>query len=170
MPRITPLAAIGSLAVGTLLLAAPLSAEAHEVRQIADGKYQIVVGFMDEPVYAGDKSGLEFFVTDLSAPATPTVASDGDEDEEAAGAPVDGLEKTLKAEVIFEDQTMELPLSARWNTPGAYESVFYPMKPGDYTFRIYGKIGNTDIDESFTSSPEGFDAVKDPTPLQFPKA
>jgi hypothetical protein len=171
MPRITPLATMGTLAVGTLLLAAPLSASAHEVRQIADGKYQIVVGFMDEPVYAGDKSGLEFFVTDLSAPATPAAAasSDGDEDEVAAGAPVDGLEKTLKAEVIFEDQTMELPLEARYNTPGAYQSVFYPEKPGDYTFRIYGKIGDTDIDESFTSSPEGFDAVKDPAPLQFPK-
>lgn len=171
MPRFTPLAAMGTLAVSTLLLAAPLSAEAHEVRHIADGKYQIVVGFMDEPVYAGDKSGLEFFVSDLSAPATPTAAaaSDGDEDEESAGAPVDGLEKTLKAEVIFEDQTMELPLEARYNTPGAYQSVFFPMKAGDYTFRIYGKIGDTDIDESFTSSLDGFGAVEDPAPLQFPK-
>jgi hypothetical protein len=171
MQRFTSLATVGSLALGAALLAAPLTADAHEVRQLADGKYQIVVGFMDEPVYAGDKSGLEFFVSDLTKPATPAAgaASDGDEDEESAGAPVDGLEKTLKAEVIFQDQTMELPLEARYNTPGAYQSVFYPMQPGDYTFRIYGKIGSTDIDESFTSSPEGFDAVKDPAPLQFPK-
>jgi hypothetical protein len=172
MHRVTSLAAVGSLALGAaILLAAPLTAEAHEVRQIADGKYQIVVGFIDEPVFAGDKSGLEFFVSDLSAAATPTAAAadDGDEDEESAGAPVDGLEETLKAEVIFGDQTMELPLSARYNTPGAYESVFFPMKPGDYTFRIYGKLGDTDIDESFTSSPEGFSAVEDPAPLQFPK-
>src|SRR5262249_47965589 len=154
-----------------LLIALPLTARAHEVRQLANGKYQIVVGFMNEPVYAGDKSGLEFFVSDLSAPATPqaSAASGGDEDEESAGAPVNGLEKTLKAEVIFQDQTMELPLEARYGAPGAYQSVFYPMKAGDYTFRIYGKIGDTDIDESFTSSPQGFDAVKDPTPLQFPK-
>ena len=92
-----------------------------------------------------------------------------DEDEESEGAPVDGLEETLKAEVIFGDQTMELPLNARFGTPGAYESVFFPMKPGDYTFRIYGTLGDTDIDESFTSSPEGFGAVEDPAPLQFPK-
>ena len=65
--------------------------------------------------------------------------------------PVEGLEETLKAEVIFGDQTMELPLTARFNTPGAYESVFFPMKPGDYTFRIYGTIDGTEIDESFTS-------------------
>ena len=38
--------------------------EAHETRTIADGQYQIVVGFMNEPVFAGDKSGLEFWVTE----------------------------------------------------------------------------------------------------------
>jgi hypothetical protein len=170
MQRFTSLAAVGSLALGAaLLLASPLTAQAHEVRQLANGKYQIVVGFIGEPVFAGDKSGLEFFVSDLSAPATPAGGAASDEDEESAGAPVDGLEETLKAEVLFGDQTMELPLSARFNTPGAYESVFFPMKPGDYTFRIYGTLGDTDIDESFTSSPEGFGAVEDPAPLQFPK-
>ena len=127
------------------------------------GKYQIVVGFIGEPVFAGDKSGLEFFVSDLSQ-ATPVVGQ-----QAAEGAPVEGLEETLKAEVIFGDQTMELPLSARFNTPGAYESVFFPSQPGDYTFRIYGTLAGTDIDESFTSSPEGFGAVEDPAPLHFPK-
>jgi hypothetical protein len=143
-------------------VAAPFSAEAHESRDIADGQYHIVVGFINEPVFAGDKSGLEFWVTDISA-ATPAAG------EEAEGAPVDGLEESLKAEVIFEDQTMELPLTAMWGEPGGYDSVFFPMEAGDYTFRIYGTIGDTEIDESFTSSPEGFDTVKDPAPLQFPK-
>jgi hypothetical protein len=166
-PRLA--AACGLVLATVLLLTAPLIARAHEVRQLADGKYQIIVGFIDEPVFAGDKSGLEFFVSDLSAPATPVAGAGSDEDEESEGAPVDGLEETLKAEVIFGDQTMELPLNARFGTPGAYESVFFPMKPGDYTFRIYGKLGDTDIDESFTSSPEGFGAVEDPAPLQFPK-
>jgi hypothetical protein len=170
MYRFPRLAAVCGLVLATvLLLTAPLIARAHEVRQLADGKYQIVVGFIDEPVFAGDKSGLEIFVSDLSAPATPVAGAGSDEDEESEGAPVDGLEETLKAEVIFGDQTMELPLNARFGTPGAYESVFFPMKPGDYTFRIYGKLGDTDIDESFTSSPEGFGAVEDPAPLQFPK-
>ena len=171
MHRLPSLAALSTLAIGATLLAAPLTAEAHEVRQIADGRYQIVVGFMNEPVFAGDKSGLEFFVSDLSAPATPqaSAASDGDEDEESAGAPVDGLEKTLKAEVIYQDQTLELPLDARYGTPGAYQSIFYPTKPGDYTFRIYGTIGDTPIDESFTSGPDTFSPVEDPAPLHFPK-
>jgi hypothetical protein len=172
MPRIASLTAVASLALGAiLLLAVPLTVRAHEVRQLANAKYQIVVGFMNEPVYAGDKSGLEFFVSDLSVPATPkaSAATGGDEDEESKGAPVEGLEKTLKAEVIYQDQTMELPLEARYGTPGAYQSIFYPTKPGDYTFRIYGKIGDTTIDESFTSGPDTFGPVEDPAPLRFPK-
>ncbi len=172
MPRITPLAAMGTLAVGVLLLAAPLSASAHESREVADGKYQMVVGFMNEPVYAGDKSGLEFWVYDLSGAATPAAgaeSSDGDDDA-AAGPPVEGLEDTLKAEVIYEDQTLELPLSAKWNDPGGYYSVFFPTSAeGDYSFRIYGTVNGTDIDETFTSGPETFGPVEDPAPLQFPK-
>jgi hypothetical protein len=67
------------------LVAAPFGAEAHESRTIADGNYHIVVGFINEPVFAGDKSGLEFWVTDISA-VTPASG------EEVEGAPVDGLE------------------------------------------------------------------------------
>ena len=163
MRRMTSLAALGGIALSCALLVFPALVEAHEVRQIADGKYQIVVGFIDEPVFAGDKSGLEFWVTDISA-ATPAAG-----DEEAEGTPVEGLEETLQAEVIFADQTMELPLTAMWDQPGGYGSVFFPMKPGDYTFRIYGTIDGTEIDESFTSSPEGFSSVEDPAPLQFPR-
>jgi hypothetical protein len=157
-------AALGSVVLScALLFAAPLSAAAHESRDLVDGTYHFVVGFMNEPVFAGDKSGLEFWVTDIAA-ATPVAG------EEAEGAPVEGLEETLTAEVIFGDQTMELPLSARFGEPGAYESIFFPMQPGDYTFRIYGTIDGLDIDESFTSSPQGFGAVEDPAPLQFPKS
>jgi hypothetical protein len=162
MRRMSPVAAFGSLALCTLvMLASPLAAEAHETRSIADGKYQIVVRFMNEPVYAGDKSGLEFWVTETSA-ATPGAG-------EEEGAPVEGLEETIQAEVIYEDQTMELPLSAAFDEPGRYGSVFFPTTPGDYTFRIFGTIDGAEIDESFTSGPETFGAVEDPAPLQFPR-
>lgn len=162
MGRMNSLAAVGGIALGCALVLTPLVADAHEVRPIADGKYQIVVGFMDEPAFAGEQNGLEFWVSDISA-ATPTA------DGETEGAPVGGLEETLQAEVIFADQTMALELSPRWNEEGAYESAFFPTAPGDYTFRIFGTIDGTEIDESFTSSPEGFSSVQDPAPLQFPK-
>jgi hypothetical protein len=71
--------------------------------------------------------------------------------------------------VLFEDQTLALPLSPLFGEPGGYRSVFFPTAPGDYTFRIYGTIDGTEIDESFTSGPETFSPVADPAPLQFPQ-
>jgi hypothetical protein len=102
--------------------------------------------------------------------ATPAAGASTDSDDGPAGAPVAGLEKTLKAEVIYGDQTMELSLEPRWNTPGAYNGYFFPMKPGDYSFRIYGTIDGAQVDETFTSSPTTFGPVEDPAPLEFPKA
>ena len=163
MRRMSLVAMLGSLVLSMLLtFIAPLAAEAHETRTIADGKYVIVIGFMNEPVFAGDKSGLEFWVSEVS---TANPAAPG----ETEGTPVEGLEETLQAEVIYGDQTMELPLEATWDEPGGYGSVFFPMVPGDYTFRIYGTIGDTEIDESFTSGPETFSVVEDPAPLRFPQ-
>ncbi|MCA9877767.1 MAG: hypothetical protein KC442_08295 [Thermomicrobiales bacterium] len=154
---------LSGVLLGGALLLAPAGVLAHESRDVLDGQYHMVVGFMNEPVFAGDKSGLEFWVTDVSA-ATP-----GAGDEEAEGAPVDGLEETLKAEVIYEDQTMELPLSGMWNDPAGYYSVFFPTEwEGDYSFRIYGTINGTEIDETFTSGPETFGPVENPEPLRFP--
>ena len=164
MRRLQSLMFASAVLCGAALLAfLPLTVAAHESRDIADGRYTIVVGFMDEPVFAGDKSGLEFWVSDASA-ATPGAG------EDAEGAPVAGLEETLQAEVIFGDQTLTLALSPAFGEPGKYESVFFPMQPGDYTFRIFGTIGDTEIDETFTSGPETFGPIEDPEPLRFPPA
>lgn len=162
MHRVKTWLLTAGIALGCALATlSPLTAVAHESRAIADGRYQIVVGFKNEPVFAGDKSGLEFWVTETSA-ATPEATED-------EGTPVEGLAETLQAEVIFEDQTMALPLEAAWNEPGAYGSDFFPSRPGTYTFRIFGTIGDVEIDETFTSGPETFGDVADPAPLQFPK-
>jgi hypothetical protein len=164
MRRMTSLLVLSSAVLSAaMLIASPLAVEAHESRTIADGQYQIVVGFMNEPVYAGDKSGLEFWVTEAPM-GTPAAA------DEAAGSPVEGLEETLQAEVIYADQTMALPLTAMWDEPGGYHSVFFPSaSEGDYTFRIFGAIAGIDIDETFTSGPETFGPVEDPEPLRFPR-
>jgi hypothetical protein len=154
-----------ALLSGLLFLAAPAGVLAHESRDVLDGKYHMVVGFMNEPVFAGDKSGLEFWVTE-----NPTDATPGGEGEEAEGTPVDGLEETLKAEVIYEDQVMELPLTGMWDDPSGYYSVFFPTEwEGDYSFRIYGTINGIEIDETFTSGPETFGPIQNPEPLRFPK-
>ena len=120
---------------------------AHESRDI-DG-INLAVGFLDEPVYSGQKSGLDLRVTH-------------------DGAPVEGLEETLEAEVTFDGQTRDLPISPVFGEIGAYRSVFFPTAAGPYTFRIFGEIDGEAIDESFTSGPETFSEVQDATAGQFP--
>ena len=84
------------------------------------------------------------------------------------GAPVEGLEGTLKAQVIYGASTRDMELAPAWGEEGVYTSNFYPTAAGDYTFRFFGDINGTPVDESFTSSPEGFNAVGSVSELQFP--
>ena len=141
---------IGRAAVLSVALVALTAggALAHESREV--GEHTFVVGFMDEPVFTGQKSGLEFFV------------SHGEEE------PVEGLEETLEAQVTFGSETRDLEISPRFGEPGAYESVFFPTAAGPYTFRIFGEVEGEPFDESFTSGPETFGEVEELAGGQFP--
>ena len=120
---------------------------AHESRDIDD--ITLVVGFLDEPVYVGQKSGLDLRVTH-------------------AGEPSEGLEESLDAEVTFGGETRSLEISPAFGDPGAYRSVFIPTAAGPYTFRIFGEIDGEAIDESFTAGPDTFGEVQDTAGNQFP--
>ncbi|MER3439194.1 MAG: hypothetical protein C4346_17285 [Chloroflexota bacterium] len=147
------------IGLGALLtLSVPGTASAHEVREVLGGKYRIVVGFLNEPVFAGDKSGLDLRVTD-----NPATTSGAEPDYTG----IEGLESTLQAEVIYGDQKLALPLEPRWRDPGAYASYFYPMAVGDYSFHIWGTINGEQVDETFTSGPETFGPVQER--IEFPK-
>jgi hypothetical protein len=135
------------VAAAALLLLSTGVASAHEERTVAG--YDVEVGFIDEPVFIGERSGLEFFVH---------------KDDKA----ITGLDQTLKAEVIYQGQKRDLPITARDGVDGAYESVFIPTAAGPYTFHIFGTIEGAAVDESFTSSPTGFDEVQDTAGGQFP--
>lgn len=122
-------------------------AAAHEEREIED--IVMEVGFLDEPVFAGLKSGLDLIVTH-------------------AGEPAEGLEETLEAEVTFGGQSRQLEISPAFGEPGAYRSVFFPTAAGQYSFRIFGEIDGEPIDETFTSGPDTFNDVQDVAGGQFP--
>jgi hypothetical protein len=157
---IQKLLALGLLAA--LFVALPWATTAHEHRTV--GKYEVVVGFLNEPAVSNELNGLDFRVTELPAAeagATP-------EAEAAEGTPVEGLETTLQAEVIFGDQRMPLTLRAAWNSPGHYAANFIPTQPGDYSFHIWGTINGMAFDETFTAGPETFSTVIDRTTLEFP--
>lgn len=124
-------------------------AAAHEQRTV--GEFELVVGFIDEPAVQGDTNGLILEVS-------------------RGGQPVEDLAATLQGEVIFGEERRPLTISPVFNEPGAYESVFIPSQPGDYTFRITGDLAGTPIDEQFTSSPEGFASVEPRADYEFPVA
>jgi hypothetical protein len=137
-----------AIAMGT---AAP--ALAHEARHV--GELHFVVGFGDEPAYAGQKNSVQLILAD------------------ADDKPITELGDSLNVEVIFGDQMMELALEpnfevGEFGTPGDYRAWFFPTRPGAYTFHFFGSIGNQEIDESFTSSPTTFSEVSDPSQVEFP--
>ncbi|MFL6249057.1 MAG: hypothetical protein ACJ75N_00755 [Actinomycetes bacterium] len=108
-------AMVASTLAGLLipLLAGP--AAAHEATTV--GKYHFVVGFGDEPAYAGEKNSVQLLLAD------------------ANDKPVTDLTDTLKVEVSTGD-TEPLALSmepffevGEFGTPGDYRGFFIPTAP-----------------------------------------
>lgn len=137
----------GALAAALTLVVGVGFAAAHEQRDVGD--YTFSVGFLEEPVFTGQKSGLDLRV------------ARGEE-------PVEGLEETLQAEVTFSGQGRDLEISPVFGQPGAYRSVFFPTAAGPYSFHITGDIDGTPIDETFSSGPDTFGEVADVAGGQFP--
>ena len=89
-PTRLPLLNAAALVAGAILLwAVPTPAHQRQLLQIGAADYLVVVGFLNEPVYTGDRSGVDLSVL------TPDPSNPLD-----ARAPdvklVEGLEKTLK--------------------------------------------------------------------------
>jgi len=123
----------------------------HERRAV--GPYTFVVGWINEPAYVNAANGLSLDVTETSS-----------------SRPVEGLAKTLQAEVIVGGgaKKLSLDLTADEETPGHYAGSFIPTKTGDYIFHIFGTTGSTKVDERFESGPNTFDGVASTDSLQFP--
>jgi hypothetical protein len=148
MPRfraLRPFLAACSAALLSVLVVAP--AFAHEERDI--NGYAVEVGFITEPVFVGDRNGLFVEVR---------------KDDQ----PVDDVQKTVKATVAYGSQTRDLALNAG-NEPGTYTAIFIPTAAGRYTFHLTGTLPDGSVvDQSFTSSPTGFDEVQEIAAGQFP--
>lgn len=147
-------AAAGGLAAG-LLLTSSLAALAHEQRTV--GAYQFTVGWLHEPAYSDEQNAVQFLLADKS------------------GKAVTDLGDALKVEVIFQNQKMPaMTLTPTFDPdtglgkPGEYLASLIPTRPGKYTFHFTGSIKGQQVDESFTSAPNTFDEVKDPTAVEFP--
>jgi hypothetical protein len=134
------------------LLASP--AAAHEEKTV--GRYHFVVGFGDEPAYAGEKNSVQLILAD------------------AGDKPVTDLANTLKVEVTTGDaQPLALPMEPNFEvgesgTPGDYRAFFIPTAPGSYSFHFTGSIKGQKIDQTFKSGPQSFSDIDDPAQVQYP--
>lgn len=146
---IAPAAALVA-ALALLLLNGTSPAAAHERRTVA-GKYVFVVGFLTEPALVEEPNGIDLRVTNAQT-----------------NEPVEGLEKTLKAEIIVGDQKKTVDLRARFGQRGAYTADIIPTKPGTWVFRFFGTVEGTPVDERFESGPGRFNDVQPKSELQFP--
>jgi len=156
--RIASIAAAVGLAGMLVTFTGAGPASAHEQRKI--GKYNVEVGFGDEPAYTGEKNSVMMSLKD------------------ANDKPVTDLGDTLKVDVTqagSTDDTQNLSMTMGPNfevggdgTPGDYRAWFIPTAPGPYTFHFTGSIKGQAVDEKFTSSPTTFDEVQDPAQVEFP--
>lgn len=133
-----------------VLLAGP--AAAHEGRHV--GGLDLVVGFGQEPAFAGQPNSVELLLS-------------------TGGNPVTDLGDTLTVSVGFGDQSKDLSVEpffevGEFGTPGDYRGWFIPTRAGQYSFHFTGTIRGTKIDETFTSGPKTFGDVDNPTDAEFP--
>jgi hypothetical protein len=132
-----------------LLLAVSGRAAAHGRTEVGD--YELVIGFHNEPAYQDEVNGLDLFVTD-----------------KRTGDPVNGLEETLRVEIIYGSSTRELPLRPQFGREGAYTADVIPTEAGDYTWHIFGDIEGTPVDVRMTSGPDTFGSVEAKDAVLFP--
>lgn len=150
---------------------------AHEGRVV--GEYEISFGWYVEPAYAGQLNGPDLYIT---------LHGEGDHERRAAGAnllddaptqdTLEALVVDLQAEVMFGGESVTImlvpdsPTYVEFDGVGylRYTSTLIPTLPGDYSFRIFGTIEDTEIDEQFNAADGEFSTVEPAQDILFPSS
>jgi hypothetical protein len=145
---------LGISAWAAVVAATAGPASAHEGREVGD--YLFVVGFGEEPAFAGEPNRVQLIIT-----------------EAGTEEPFVDLSDTLQVEISFGDESVEMVIEPEFvvgafGEPGDYGANFVPSRPGQYSFRFFGRVGQQEVDETFTSGPETFNDVEDPAETMFP--
>jgi hypothetical protein len=143
---------LGGVAVVALFLA-PGTALAHERRTIANGKYDVVVGWDVEPAYVDMKNAASIRIMDAGTTN-----------------PVAGADKTLKIQIRQGASIQPFPLRAVFGQNGYYVADILPTRDGDYQWVFSGTINGDAVNETFDTADGKFNKVELQTALQFPLA
>jgi hypothetical protein len=147
----TRLAAAVSGGLLLVAVAMPGAALAHERRTIAGGKYDVVVGWSNEPAYVGMKNSATIRI--MNAGTT---------------TPVTGAEKSLKLAIRQGASTQAFPLEAVFGQEGLYSADIMPTRVGDYQWIFSGDVGGNSVNETFDTADGKFNGVQPANTLQFP--
>lgn len=148
------------LAISLVLLVSVPLASAHEHRKltIAGRQVEFVVGWVVEPPYVDEVNGIDFHATLADSVG-----------------PVYGLDQALQVDVSTGGQHTTLALSPVLTDDvppqffGGYTTNIIPTVAGDYTFRFFGNVNGTAVDETFKCGPTTFECVDAQADIQFPE-
>jgi len=151
-----------------IVLASAPSAWAHEHRVITINGQQVelIVGWVDEPPYAGEVNAVDFWAHYINATCP--------QGTESTTCPVYGLDQSLQVQVTTGQQSTTLTFSPNLSDDippqfyGEYTANLMPTAAGDYSFRIFGNVNGTMVNETFTCGPTTFECVDPATEIQFP--
>ena len=135
-----------AVALALALMSAASWASAHErdTFKIGDKYYVLTVGSLNEPFVVDNISGVDLRVSQL--PGATGIGA-------GKGAPVAGLERTLKVELAAGDKKQTLSFDPSHEAPGAYAANFIPTVQTTYSYRIFGTIERSPVDITFACAP-----------------
>lgn len=119
------------LIAGLLVSAVLPVATAHERYETSDGKYQIVLGEQNEPVYTYDFTNLDMIVTEIET-----------------GGPVAGVNATVEATLIAPGgEELSMEIEPQHGSKNRYEFAedYILTQPGQYKVQLDGHINGTDV-------------------------
>ena len=132
---------LAALAMAFFSSASFASAHEHDTFKIGSKYYLFTVGSLNEPFVVDSISGVDFRVAQVAAPSGGHTSR--------SGSPVNGLDQTLKVELIAGDKKETLSFDPSDSGPGAYTANFIPTVQTTYSYRIFGKIGDDSVDLTF---------------------
>src|SRR5258708_29432029 len=128
---------VAIMAAVVLTFALSSAVSAHEKRTIAGGKYDVKVGWKNEPAVINQPNG-----------ATIEIKKAGTQDA------VTGVEKTLQVKIALGGKELTtLPLVPLADTPGTYVADFTPPATGGYVLTFLCTIEGNSTQEQIHTGP-----------------
>jgi hypothetical protein len=151
-----------------LLASAPSAwAHTHRVLTINGQQIEFVVGWVNEPAYANEINAVDFWAHYINGTCPQGTVS--------TSCPVYGLDQSLRVTVILGGQSTTLSFSPNLSNDvpplffGEYTAEVEPTMPGTISFIIFGNIGATAVNETFTCGPTTYECVDPASEIQFPR-